>query len=602
MKDYMQPTKPKYAVVAYEKGKRIVRPARYQREGIIEVWKKGKPTYWNVDPDLYAAMAQMNEMSYGWLTKLLAIPSRLLRTGATSAPGFALRNPFRDMQFAFIAAKHGFVPGWDWTKGLFTLAKKPELYWRWKASGGPWSMLVSMDRARSEAKLREVLGHKNYKQYIKNPLGILQNISMIGEIPTRLGVFMRAAKKPTVSDLEAAFESREASIDFMRMGAKMKVFSQIKAFFNANLQAVDKMIRVAKERPLDFTIRTTIGSIMPAIGLYLLNRDDPVYWQIPEWRRDIFWIIPIVRGKMEGGKIVKRGIYLPIPKGDVGIMFGTSTEKILTWMDLHKETREGLDKLALDVFRLEDLAKGGFIPDALKIPTEILTNHKFFYGRPIITVGQETLDRPYQHGPFTSETAKALGKVFKVSPAKLEHLITGWTAELGRHALRLNDIVAGEMGLIPKKAARPKELADYSWNIFFVRDPQGFESEGVQMYYEKMKEIESFQRTQKELKMRGEAKERIKYVKKHPLEHAIATRRVEGERDTLATQFRQTRTLLSAMRKLYQMSMDSHEMTVEQKKRLKDEVDAAVMISVYSILTKYNALKAIVEEEQKRKR
>jgi len=585
----IKPIKPQMSVTVLEDGTKVYRPSVYQKEGIIEVMEKGKRHFYEVPKELYDAMSQLDKVGLGWLTKMLALPARILRTGATTTPEFAFRNPVRDQWFAFVNAKHGYIPGYDFVKGLFTLIKKPELYWKWKASGGEWSMLVTLDRASSQITLKKVLGIKDYKKYMKNPIGFFEDISMLGEIPTRLGVFGRAQKK--VSDVEAAYESREASIDFGRRGGKTKVVSSLYTFLNARGQGMDKLIRTAKERPVMTAAKIMAVAVIPSIINYLVNRDDPYYWEIPEWQRDLFWIIPVRRAK---GVMGKKPIYLRIPKGDVGVIFGTTTEKVLEFMDKDKEGKLELDKLAISIIKesmpISDV--GGFLPVAARIPVELMANEKFFYGRPIVSQGKEKLEPRYQHSPFTSETAKAIGKVFNISPAKIEHLITGYGAGMARYALKLNDGILGEMGILPKKPERPTDLSDIPVvKAFTIRDPRGFGSESVQNFYETLDGIERFSATEKKLKQEGKEEERIKYIKSHEVEF-IATQK------KLDTEFRRTQGDLAALRKIRDRVLDDREITKEQKEEVMNEINAFVMAKVITVLSDYRALEAIKRKKK----
>lgn len=586
----IRPIRPGLAVAVLEDGTRVYRPLAHQREGIIEVLTDGQRHYYECPKDLYDSMAQLDKVGYGWITKILAAPARLLRTGATSTPEFAFRNPWRDQWFAFVNARYGYIPGYDFVKGLFSFIGRPELYWRWKASGGEWSMLVTLDKATTQTNIRKVLGARDYKRYLKSPISFLEEISMAGEIPTRLGIFERAQGK--VSDIEAAFQSREGSIDFARRGAKTKVISALYTFLNARLQAIDKLVRTAIERPVETLSKIIAVAVIPSVINYLLNRDDPYYWEIPQWQRDLFWIIPIRRGT---GVMGKKPIYLRIPKGDVGVIFGTSTEKILESMDKSRGGKLELDKLAISIIKesmpISDI--GGFLPVAARVPVELMANEKFFYGRPIVSRGQELLEPREQYGPFTSETSKALGKVFNISPSKIDHLITGYGAGLARYALKLNDGILGEMGVLPKKPERPKGLADYPVvRAFAVRDPMGFGSESVQNFYDALDEIERFSATEKKFKEQGRMDERRKYIRSHKVEFMVTRRKLD-------TEFRRARSDLAALRKIRDKALDSTELTATEKERVMSELNGLVMARIIPLLSKYRALEAMAKERSK---
>lgn len=579
----IKPVRPKMAAVAtLEDGTKIFRPSVFQDKGIVQVWEKGERKFYEVPRDVYDAMSQLSESTLGPFTKMLAIPARILRAGATSTLEFAFRNPLRDQHFAFINTRGlGYVPIIDFTKGLFALVGKTETYKKWKAGGGEWSMLVTLDRATNQKRLKQVMGKKDFAQYLKNPIKILEDISMLGEMPTRIGVFSRAKKKGA-SDIWAAYQSREGSIDFARRGALTKNVMAIYTFFNARTQALDKLRRTAMERPFEFMLKVLPVSVLPSVINYMVNRDDPEYWAIPEWQRDMFWIWKI------------KGTYVRFPKGDVGVIFGTTTEKVLEFLDKDKTTKPSVVKLAGSIIKemmpISDI--GGFLPTAFRPVMEIVANKKFYVMRPIIPRGKEKLTKTLQYGPYTSEAAKALGKKAGVSPYQIEHAVTGYTAGLGRYGLKLSDWVFGEMGAIPKKEARPKELADYPLlSAFIVRGPLGFGSETVNTFYEISDDLQSFKTTDNKYKSTGDDVKLKKWRKEHALE-------VEAIRRGLYTKFNRTRSKLSELRKKSEKILDHKDFSVEEKQTRLDAIDKDVMRLVTAIMAQYRALEHFLGEKQ----
>jgi hypothetical protein len=423
------------------------------------------------------------------------------------------------------------------------------------------------------------LGRNDYKRYLRNPISFLEDVSMVGEMPTRLGVFERAQKK--TSDLEAALESREASVDFARRGAKMKAISALYTFFNARLQGAEKLFRSFKERPTKTLLKVGALAVIPSIITYLINRDDDKYWEIPAWQRALFWIIPI------------KGRYMRIPKGDVGVLFGTTTEMILNFIDKDKAGKYKLNDLAGSIigesFPVSDV--GGFLPVAFRVPVELFSNKSFFTSRPIVTPGKEALEPRYQYSPFTSETAKLIGRTFNISPSKIEHLVTGYAAGLGRYALKLNDGMLSEMGILEKKAERPKELADIPVvKAFVVRDPLGFESESVSKFYDALAKIERFGATAKML---------IKGAKPEAAKELISQRKVQSlvYAHGLDKEFIKTRDDLSSLRKIKEQILENKELTVDEKKKVIDDIHNLVMAMVITTMSRYRALEQMAKEK-----
>ena len=441
-------------------------------------------------------------------------------------------------------------------------------------------MLVTLDRASNQAKLKQVLGKKDFARYKKNPIGILEDISMLGEIPTRIGVHKRAAKK--TSDIEAGYESREAPIDFHRRGARTKVYSSLTTFLNANVQVKDKMLRTMRERPVEFLAKAISVGTIPSVINYLVNRDDPMYWQIEEWQRDMFWCVKI------GGR------YWRIPKGDVGVLFGTTTERIMEFMDSQRDTKKEVDKLALNVIKemmpLSDI--GGYMPVAARLPAELLSGdegYSFFLRRGIVPVSQKDIAASEQYGRYTTETAKAVGKKLGVAPRKVEHFARGIGGGLAKHALDLADWMLGEMGVVEKKPPRPIDVADIPGvKAVAIRDPHGFNSESANRFYEVSEKLGEYKKTLKNIQERKGQEAGRKWAKDNPVE-ADAVKR------GIYTQFNSVRKKLSSIRKEEDRIWRNTTYSKDEKRKRLGRQAENVMKLIMPLLARYRALEKIHE-------
>jgi hypothetical protein len=87
---------------------------------------------------------------------------------------------------------------------------------------------------------------------------------------------------------------------------------------------------------------------------------------------------------------------------------------------------------------LQNLPGNGVpVPQATKPIFETITNHSFFTGRPIESMSDQNL-RVGLRGQNASETAKVLSNLgldkIGLSPAKIDNIIQGYTAQLGTFA------------------------------------------------------------------------------------------------------------------------------------------------------------------------
>ncbi len=411
----------------------------------FSVWENGKKVVYNTTPELYQAFKMLNPEGANMVVKILSVPAKWLRAGAVLSPEFMLRNPARDMISAAVYSKHGFIPVADTLKGLALYLHKGDTYWEYMRSGAAQANLVSLDRNYLAGQMRDLLQRPSVKKMITtNPIEVLRGLSEATEMATRLAEFHNVRKgytgignrlfgktrKPG-SIQEAALESRDITLDFSRIGSHTKSWNKISAFFNASIQGTDKMFRAWRENPLDMTIKTAMFITMPSVLLWYLNKDDPRYQELPQWQKDIFWIIPA------------KDTLIKIPKPfELGILFGTVPERMLQWMYDRKRKQKGVGFKGLAGSVLDSMAPS-FLPTALVPAIEAMTNHSIFMERDIVPQSQQNTIPELQYGPYTSAVGRKIGETFGISPRIVDNTIRGYTGGLGGFGLTLSDSVLG---------------------------------------------------------------------------------------------------------------------------------------------------------------
>lgn len=480
----------------------LFRPTDDLGPNMLNVNMGDKKYTFQVEEDIFKSLQGLDKEDVGMFVKILSIPARLLRTGATLAFDFMFRNPIKDQFTAFVNSKYGFKPGIDLIKGMFELFKKGDVYDLWKAGGGENSMLASMDRKYFKTTLEDLLASKGKKalKYIKSPIQLLRVMSELGEEATRLGE-MRRALNAGANPVEAANASREITLDFARVGAKMKALNSMSAFFNANLESNDKTIRVFKTKPLQTLYRVLLAITLPSIWLYMVNRDDPRWKEIPQWQKDLFWIV-----------MTKDHIYRISKPYGIGTIFGSMPERILEYLDT-KDSKL-FDTLWKSVI---DGVVPNPVPNAILTPMENITNYNFFTQRPIVPQGKENLPPKAQYGTYTSEVAKIIGETLNYSPSKIDHLIQGFTAGLGKYIVQSIDAILKGTDIVNVPKTPAKKLEDMPViKAFMIRNPVGSGSESVNKVYSLYKDINTSYNYVKKLVDDGEIEKAKQYVKDHP--------------------------------------------------------------------------------------
>lgn len=412
----------------------------------FSVWENGKKVVYNTTPELYQAFKMLNPEGANMVVKILSVPAKWLRAGAVLSPEFMLRNPARDMISAAVYSKHGFIPVADTLKGLALYLHKGDTYWEYMRSGAAQANLVSLDRNYLSGQIRNLMTRPGVKKMVTtNPIEILRGLSEATEMATRLAEFHNVRKgytgignrlfgktrKPG-SIQDAALESRDITLDFSRIGSHTKSWNKISAFFNASIQGTDKMFRAWRENPLDMTIKTAMFITMPSVLLWYLNKDDTRYQELPQWQKDIFWIIPT------------KDTLIKIPKPfELGILFGTVPERMLQWIYDKDRGQKGNGFKGLGDVIIDNMVPN-VSPTALVPALEAATNYSLFMNRNIVPQHErDNLPPAMQYGPYTSAVGRGIGKTFGVSPRIVDNTIRGYTGGLGGFGLTLSDSVLG---------------------------------------------------------------------------------------------------------------------------------------------------------------
>ena len=456
------------------------------QENIVSVFRDGKRELYQIDKTLYRAMQALDAESANMVVTILSKPARILRAGATSlSPDFLSRNPFRDAFTAYMQSRNKFMPGVDTFRGLFEVVKgrgdPDSLYAEWLRAGGDQAALVSMDRTTLQQSLNDLLASP-MQMAVRHPVEALRIFSEYGELATRLGEY-RLARKGGKSTSESAFDARDSTLDFARVGAATRSLNMIVAFWNASVQGTDRFVQVHRENPKQTIIRGTVGMTLPTIILYGLNHDDDDWNELPRWQRDFFWMIPT-----KGTPMYEHTRFIPVPKPFLwGMLYATAPERIMDW--IKTKDASAFDNLAKSV---KESALPNFVPTGLVSTIEWWANKSMFTGRPVVPQHLENLPAKHQALPWTSEFSKRMAKMFnevgmEVSPIKLDQAIFGVTAGAGRAVLKATDPILRDADAPEKPEGSMADIPGL--RAFAVRFPTG-SAESLQKFYTTLEDLD----------------------------------------------------------------------------------------------------------------
>lgn len=466
------------------------------------------------DPELVAAFRGVDRQSVGLLTKIFSVPARTLRAGAVLTPDFIARNLLRDFLTAFVNTKGAVFSPVDTLKGLAGVIRKDADWENWIKAGGANSTMVALDRAYLQESLATLNNETGLLERSWNlataPIRGLRMVSELAENATRLGEFKKLASGENIpKDVmqSAAYSSREVTLDFARMGARMKSYNMLTAFANAQVQGVDRLVRALKDNPLETSMRIAGSVTLPSILLWWANHGDQRYEELPNWQKDLFWIIltdswqtisesdasskpsHLVRN-LNGQWQFNNGSIYRIPKPfEIGVLFGSGPELLLdATIGKNPEAFNGFTKSVVQAFT------PSFLPTVAQPAIEQFANRSTFTDRTLIPADVEKQLPEYQYTPYTTQLSRKLGQVISSfpgmhdatrpdnplapvaralsSPILIENYIRSWTGGLGMYALEAADAALRKTGVLPDPIRPTATLADIPFvKAFVVRYP-----------------------------------------------------------------------------------------------------------------------------------
>lgn len=433
-------------------------PRQFARgnEQFVTVIDQGTVRWYEVhEPGLYDAITSIGPQNTEALVSMFWKGAQTLRTYATATLGFVLRNPTRDIPSAMVQSRAGFTP-LDFLRGLFSYLKHDESFQLFLHSGAGQATLVSADRDLLRRRLGD-LGKSKLRQFLNHtvlgPISGLQAVSHALETATRLGEFKKTLAKIGVSEaglLQGGLNARDVTQDFSVMGRQVRAWNRYVAFFGARVGGYARLYQAWREGggsgpsgagggfgdrsdapgPIRFLWKALSTATLLSILLWALHRDDDEYYGLPAWERNAYWHVPL------GGA---RGYIRIMKPFEIGQLFGTSAEVALDWLAA-TDPAVG-DRLPDKTTAMQMILM--IIPTAILPWVEVAANYDFFRDRAIVNPYDVDLEPELQYNRWTSETAKKLGAWLHFSPAKIETLIYGYTAGVGRGVLAAGDVVLG---------------------------------------------------------------------------------------------------------------------------------------------------------------
>mgnify|MGYP003148747675 CR=1 FL=1 len=436
---------------------------------VVTVFENGLKRYYQVENiEAFNVFKEVGGTPSGLMTTVFGGFASTLRDTVTRDPGFVMVNLLRDSLSTMVTSGANYTPVLDTLKNM--MADMSELE-RFGVIGGydfqndEGSIKRYIKRNMRLSGLTEENGMSAKKAFFMVWDG-LGDLTTKSDGATRLAVYNAIydkLKKEGYSEAqaqsEAAFQALEI-INFGRRGANpgFRFITAAIPFLNARVQGLDVLWRSSTgqysaaeklgenetikqvQKRIQLNMAQNAGALIAlTLAYYLIYHDDEEYKNLKREVRDDNWVFPIFKDY---------AVKIPIPF-EVGLLFKVIPERVFD-MTLGDDafTRKSVDEAIQSIGRGAQTSLnipffqpgGGF--QLLKPISEVLNNRNTFTGQEIVPYYQQKKAPGLQARPTTNFLIKEIAEYFNISPAKVEHVIRGYTGTLGGHVLNLIDVTA----------------------------------------------------------------------------------------------------------------------------------------------------------------
>lgn len=543
--------------------------------GKVNFFQDGKKVTWQVPKDVEIAIKGTDMPINSWFfNTVVAGPATLLKKGATQLNlTFSIPNKFRDKQTALITAD-AFIEELAKKSGVSRQKvnlSKQQLKDLYKQSGGYGASIFREgdDSILSRMEQAGVVKRFNKKD-LARPDKLIEKINEQLEQSTRMEVFKKGLARG-LSPKDAALASRDATVDFAKMGSWMQTVNKVVPFLNARVQGFSNLVGAVAKDPEMFARMQLYTAVYPTMMIHSHNRKYESYSNISDYWKARYWII--MTGEVETtdkytGQPTTIPQFITIPKGEGQALVSGPIQYYLDRADEadYRSTGQMIADTALNASPVSVQSFGeanlwsttiAQLGPLATVPFGMASNVHPFFGKPIVPEDRVDASPEKQFGPKTPETTKALANMMGIAPARLEYFLDSFgglpqdaqtVADMVFGVIKGEDVIddlkeeslsettMGAVGRLPITHAFVREASEFYGpeSEFRKKQKKVFETEAVDTSLDKKDKAEEILKELNRLETREEKKE---YLRSQNLDEDMIKRveRLKKSRQSVET-------------------------------------------------------------------
>ena len=481
-----------------------------------------------VENPLDVAAFQIMPYEMGALMKGISMSTEVLRAGALINPMYWIRQLIRDPLHASIAGQlDTIVTPFHAMKEYIQILANNSAEAELLAQRGVIGQIDSTTTLQQY--LKQVGTEKIKPSQISKWSKKIMRMHEASDAATRVAIFKKEKQfaldqgmNEEMATNYAVHKARE-SINFAVRGnsATLNTLRHMIPFFSAALTSLDTLYRVAsgyglndqeKAQARQIFVKRAAMMVLLSTAYAMMMQDDEDYQKLPDDVKDNNWLLPSPIGSEH------TFIKIPIPF-EIGFLFKTLPEGAVRYMS---DTSTGKEVLASyrKGFMRSMPGEGVLIPQAFKPGLETVFNFSLFTGRPIEGMSDQGLPVEMR-GPNASEVSKMMSRFglseIGLSPAKIDYLIKGYTAELGTFTTGVASTMMTELS---GKEPPAKNIENQPFFRAFLTDPNT--SKAATDFYDIMQNSQEAVNAVNRLKKEGRVEELQEFVSDEDRKKLIA--------------------------------------------------------------------------------